>query len=1129
MKITEIDIDRFRIWRSLLLKLNPTGLNVIYGPNEAGKTTLMRFVRSVLYGFEPLSEEAAWHRPEDDVPWKGSLRCEHSGRTWRVSRKAHNTNRGSLRISGAPDKLNRQQAMSLLLSETDENIFADVFAVGVRELQQLSTLGNEQVAEYIYGLSLGPQGRRLLDSLGDIRSRRSAIFDDGGRQGQIPDLFDKYADLSVSPLKKGKARQKHAKLIRRRKELTDQIDDLQAREGRITNELRGLRFISSCHKPWSRIQKHKAELGRLPLINHNPDQALEQLDACERDIVKHTDRRDKLSEQATQFRNQADRLLIDERFEKDRYAIQSLVDQAEWLHDLDGQIQTADTRSADLKRALDVALSDMGPEWNVKRLKNIDTSPTAHNSLLVAARKYQDAMQRRGKLRRWNRSMSKKSQQELMELDSDIALRGIESIEEAIEQERQRLTELENLGRLRLQREQMALKIKTVRTVMSRVDKDDSIPLWVDTAIRIIGGCGIVLFLGALILLATGAAETDRLYGGAMAAAVFGLAGMMWWGIRNGLRNHFDRKTGIQLDDLNAEAREAERNLRLVHERIQRIQSEGLAGQYLLKADAPGSSTADLVNCIGECTRHIAELENLARRQDRARLRRQRLRTLRDRFRSSQQAVNERRQEWCHLLVSLGMDETVRVQEAFDWWQRIQEVRELHTQWRNAAPETEGLKRMFDGMRTRVRQLGTQVAPDGVLNLDRPLEVLTAWRQQLKSHDRDRAERERLTQESTKHQHESSREHSQLEGAELRRGAVLARAGVLTRDELLQQVEWQQQRANLNNLLETATEELNEVVSSEPELAIVEDDLTRFDPRSGRERIHLLEKEQLDVEQELKQRHEELGSMKQEIRLLEKSRESQTRYFQKAHVASDIYRATEEWLALKIEEDVVQEMRRRFEMENISSTLTTASSYLHRISSGRYHKIWAPLGEDFLCVDDEYSRTFRVEQLSGGTREQLFLALRFALVREFASRGVELPVIMDDLFVNFDEERTEAAAECLIEVASEGQQILFFTCHQHLAELFQKKKVEPLWLPGHKVAYDLHKPEDEDVAFIGTDDKKARIDAASAGTAEAIAPRGLFHPDADELFDDEPDDEPGDDTTSDDAATSGSQLKQQAN
>ncbi len=47
-------------------------------------------------------------------------------------------------------------------------------------------------------------------------------------------------------------------------------------------------------------------------------------------------------------------------------------------------------------------------------------------------------------------------------------------------------------------------------------------------------------------------------------------------------------------------------------------------------------------------------------------------------------------------------------------------------------------------------------------------------------------------------------------------------------------------------------------------------------------------------------------------------------------------------------------------------------------------------------------------------------------------------------------------------MASEGQQVLFFTCHEHIAHLFQRKKVEPLWLPGHKVAFDTMKPESEE-------------------------------------------------------------------
>jgi len=577
-----------------LLKLNPNGLNVIYGPNEAGKTTLMRFVRSVLYGFEPLQEEAAWHRPEDNIPWRGSLRCDHAGRTWRISRKAHVSNRGSLRISGGPDDLEKQDALDLLLSDTDETIFTDVFAVGVRELQQLSTLGSSQVAEYIYGLSLGPLGRQLLESLGDIRNRRSALFSEEGSEGQLPDLFARYAELSVVPTNKGEAREQHARLVRRRQELTAAVDELQHRDDEIAGELKGLRFISSCYTPWKKIRDYHAELAALPVINHNPEQVLEQLDACERDIDAFAAKRDEIADKATALQEQAHRLQLDMAFEKDRYAIQGVVDQADWLRNLDEQIQLADERSSGLKRQLDQSLTDMGPGWTVERLKAIDTSSEAHNSLLSAARRYQDAVQRRGKLRRWNRAMSRRSQQELVDLETDLTVMGIESVEEAIDRENARLAELENLGRLRLQREQMALKIKTVRNVMGRVDTDDSIPEWVDRAITSMAVVAAALFFVGLWMFSVNG-DQGRALGGAMCAAAISFAGMMWWGIRHGLRNPFDQRTGIQLDDLNAEAREAEKNLRIVHDRIQRIQSQGIAGQYYALNDGEPAEVADAI------------------------------------------------------------------------------------------------------------------------------------------------------------------------------------------------------------------------------------------------------------------------------------------------------------------------------------------------------------------------------------------------------------------------------------------------------------------------------------------------------------------------------------------------------
>jgi uncharacterized protein YhaN len=69
-------------------------------------------------------------------------------------------------------------------------------------------------------------------------------------------------------------------------------------------------------------------------------------------------------------------------------------------------------------------------------------------------------------------------------------------------------------------------------------------------------------------------------------------------------------------------------------------------------------------------------------------------------------------------------------------------------------------------------------------------------------------------------------------------------------------------------------------------------------------------------------------------------------------------------------------------------------------------------------------------------------------MKDFADRGVELPMVLDDVVVNFDQLRTEAAVRALLEFAEQGQQIMMFTCHLHLAHLFENQGVEPIWLPA---------------------------------------------------------------------------------
>ncbi|MCA9658063.1 MAG: hypothetical protein KC486_06950, partial [Myxococcales bacterium] len=71
---------------------------------------------------------------------------------------------------------------------------------------------------------------------------------------------------------------------------------------------------------------------------------------------------------------------------------------------------------------------------------------------------------------------------------------------------------------------------------------------------------------------------------------------------------------------------------------------------------------------------------------------------------------------------------------------------------------------------------------------------------------------------------------------------------------------------------------------------------------------------------------------------------------------------------------------------------------------------------------------------STGTREQLFLALRLAYVLEYCDRAEPLPVIIDDVLVNFDRARARSTLEALCEVAR-STQVLLFTCHHHIVDL----------------------------------------------------------------------------------------------
>ncbi len=191
------------------------------------------------------------------------------------------------------------------------------------------------------------------------------------------------------------------------------------------------------------------------------------------------------------------------------------------------------------------------------------------------------------------------------------------------------------------------------------------------------------------------------------------------------------------------------------------------------------------------------------------------------------------------------------------------------------------------------------------------------------------------------------------------------------------------------------------------------------------------------------------GELAERCRQLAEDRGPAEKMLDLAQLNAKLDQAVEQTQTVSAIMHLLRHVYKRDEKDRQPETLKEASDHLRRMTQEKYTRIWTPLDDDTLFVDDPNRLSIPVDQLSRGTREQLFLALRLALVSGYARRGCDLPLILDDVLVNFDIERTRSAAELLIEFGHAGHQVLVFTCHEHVMEMFGELGADVRRLPEH--------------------------------------------------------------------------------
>ncbi len=127
----------------------------------------------------------------------------------------------------------------------------------------------------------------------------------------------------------------------------------------------------------------------------------------------------------------------------------------------------------------------------------------------------------------------------------------------------------------------------------------------------------------------------------------------------------------------------------------------------------------------------------------------------------------------------------------------------------------------------------------------------------------------------------------------------------------------------------------------------------------------------------------------------------------------------------------------RYREENQGPLLAAASTLFSRLTLAAFSGIRAGFDERdrpaLRCVRASGAEV-DVTGLSEGTRDQLYLSLRLASLLRYAEASEAMPLVLDDVLVQFDDERARAALVVLADVALR-MQVLFFTHHARLVEI----------------------------------------------------------------------------------------------
>tara|TARA_B100000315_G_scaffold60827_2_gene55289 strand:- start:5747 stop:8866 length:3120 start_codon:yes stop_codon:yes gene_type:complete len=1023
VKIDRIFIDGFGHFHDADIAANGP-LTVISGANEAGKSTLLAFVCTVLFGF-PSRLANRFYPPFAGGSHGGRLTLtDGAGQQYTVQR--HQGPRGGpLDVTG-PNGARFDASVMPSLVGPSADLFRSVFAFSLDELQDMKSLSGEEVSGRIYSAGVG--AANLPAAVRELDASRQAIFAPRGRSHQAAAILNELQDTESQLAETADQATEYGRLTTRGQQVREELESIATRRAELSSQASDLDRLSRAWDEWTPIRLREDRLKALPEFEQFPENAVVRLEGLDERIDEAAPEVENAQAALTQAEIEASKEVPDEDLAPEAMVIESI---RRGRDRFDSSVYDLPKRVADLgadSEKLTHDLRDLGTEWDESRLENFDASMVVRDE----AEQLRERLTAAEQAVRDRNIRLERAQQD--ERDAIQAHREVQAAfdgtdrpaldSEQLQDQRRRLraarTSHAELIAARQRKEDLEDQLAAFDTADDGKAEESRLPL-----------APVLLVVGGLIALGIGIVIEGQQATLAL-GAVLVVSGIAAYIMRMMKRSD---DPGSREGALRAQHREAASSEQSADEGLQN------AGEALGLAEIDSESLDDFEEGLGgiqedirryqEAAGALGESERMVERQAARKAEAQEL--LDAATTSSESALNG----WRTWLSARDLAETLTPNTFMQLLGRVETARAQLTPVVQMRDRIKAIERDISEYRDLVDDVAqrhgldldgadsskvSMAADDLIRRLDQANEAVLARQNAAKALE-DASQRLGGTQR-------------RLERLNIERSELIATAGAADAEDLRRRAGQHEQRQDLERQLTEEREHLQRLCLPNQPLQQLIDALEQTSSEYLSDELATVRIEIETLDAQRSELDEERGGLTTELGRLATDEASSELRARRESLVAQIKVLAAEWSKLTIAATILQRTRQKYEQERQPGVIRHAQEFFATITGDRYSRVFIPADQPSqVFVETSTGATLEPEQLSRGTREQLYLALRFGLIREFGEHSESLPVIVDEVLVNFDPGRAHRAAEAFAEL-SKTNQVLVFTCHPEMVELF---------------------------------------------------------------------------------------------